>query len=87
MFTFLSLVSGAIGGNFAAGLFRSLNLGLARNLIAGMLGGLAAGVVTNAVASEVPDLRSLMTATLGSVFGGGAVLCVAGLIRNSLRKR
>lgn len=87
MSTFLSLVSGAIGGNFAAALFRSLNIGLAGNLIAGMLGGLVAGYLIDTTMLATPDLGSLMTVTLGSIFGGGVVLCIAGLVRNLLRKR
>ena len=87
MTTFLSLVSGAIGGNFAAGLFRSLNLGLICNLIIGMLGGLAVGFVITTLKSDSPDLGSLMVATLGPATGGGAFLCIAGLVRNWLRRR
>ena len=87
MITLLSLITGAIGGNIGAGVFRSLNLGLAMNTIVGILGGFAGGLLYENYLPETPDLSALMGTILTS--GGAAALFVwgVGLVRNFLMRR
>ena len=87
MITLLSLITGAIGGNIGAGVFRSLNLGLAMNTIVGILGGFAGGLLYKNYLPDTPDLSALMGTIITS--GASAALFVwgVGLVRNIMRRK
>lgn len=92
----ISLIAGAIGGNIAGGLFKTLNLGLAINSLAGVAGGALGGHVfgllgLGGLAQTPADSAALDPAALGAQIaagglGGGALLLLAGLLRNVLTR-
>ena len=83
----LSLISGAIGGNVAAGLMRRLNLGLRWNVLVGLLGGLVTGLVSAQLVTLDRSMASLLYTVSSSALGGGALVILAALIRNAIGRR
>ena len=92
----ISLIAGAIGGNIAAGLLVSVNLGLLVNSLAGVLGGGlgahalgwlgAGGLARTAADSAVLDPAALGTQLAAGALGGAACLMAAGLLRNLMTR-
>ncbi|MGK7654745.1 hypothetical protein ACSQ76_20825 [Roseovarius sp. B08] len=88
----ISLIAGAIGGNIAGGLVRTLNLGFLVNSLAGTLGGAMGGqalglMALGGLAQTAPhdaalDPTALAIELAAGGLGGAACLLVAGLLRN-----
>lgn len=97
-FTFLlALVSGAVGGNFAGGVFKSLNLGLLGNSIVGTIGGYSGlrlletivGIIhtnNNHVGRDGANTSSVFAALISSAVGGAVLVIVIGVIRNQMNR-
>lgn len=88
----IQIMAGAVGGNAAATLSRSFNLGPVANSIAGMIGGALGGQILNEVLtggagvgspSGALELGSLLTQIVGGVVGGGVLTAIAALIRRA----
>jgi len=90
----INLLSGAVGGNAAGGLLKSLNQGTLINSVAGIVGGglggqilsmLGAGGVA-AQAGGGMDVTAILSQVATGGVGGGVVLAIVGVIRNMLAK-
>lgn len=92
----ISLIAGAIGGNIAGGLMKTLNLGLLLNSLTGVIGGALGAhalgwIGTGGLAQTAPDSAALDPAALTAQLAagglsGGACLLAAGLLRNMLTR-
>ncbi|WP_299923063.1 hypothetical protein [uncultured Pelagimonas sp.] len=90
----IGLISGAIGGNAAGGLFKNLNQGVLINSLAGIVGGGLGGTILSALgvggmegaagAMGSFDVGSILTQVAGGGVGGGVVLAIVGMIRNKI---
>jgi len=84
----VQLISGAVGGNVAGGLFKNISLGTLGNSIAGIGGGGLGGQILSmlgvgdAEAAGSLDLSSILT----SVAGGGVLLAVVGVVKKLFSK-
>jgi len=97
-FTFLlSLISGAVGGNFAGGVFKSLNLGLLGNSVVGAVsgyGGLKILEATygfihtnnNHVGRDGANTSSVVVVIAASALAGAVAVIVIGAIRNRMNR-
>ena len=97
-FTFiLSLISGAVGGNFAGGVFKSLNLGLLGNSIAGATGGflglkaleVAMGAINTSnhlVGRDGANTSTVVLVIVACGLGGALATIVFGAIRNRMNR-
>jgi uncharacterized membrane protein YeaQ/YmgE (transglycosylase-associated protein family) len=78
---FISLISGAIGGNVAGRLLKDKSLGILGNSIAGIVGGGLAGSPIGrwegGLAGNVPAV--FMTDIVGSAIGGGVLILIYAL--------
>lgn len=88
----IQIMAGAVGGNAAAALLRSFNLGPVANSIVGMIGGALGGQILNEILtggagvgspSGALELGSLLTQIVGGVVGGGVLTAIAALIRRA----
>jgi hypothetical protein len=87
----IQLVSGALGGNLAGGLFKELSLGTVLNSILGILGGGLCGQFLNAVGfgdtgGPSTDVWSVIANILGGGVGGGILMAMIGAIRKAFSK-
>ncbi|THH36168.1 hypothetical protein E4Z66_14040 [Aliishimia ponticola] len=87
----ISLIAGALGGNVAGGLAKSINQGALVNSIAGIVGGGLGGTILGAlgmgdVAGGGLDLAGILGQVVGGGAGGGALLAIVGLVRNAIAK-
>lgn len=87
----ISLISGAVGGNVAAGVLGKINLGVLLNSVIGVLGGglgaKALAVLQGAVAQAgETDFAVIVSQAAAGGVGGAALLVILGLIRNTLAK-
>lgn len=94
----IQLVSGAVGGNVAGGLFKNLSLETLGNSIAGIIGGGLGGQLlsmlgvggaeaiggTEAVGGL--DLAGILTNVAGGGVGGGVLMAVVGLVKKLVSK-
>ncbi|SEP97187.1 hypothetical protein [Thalassovita taeanensis] len=92
----ISLIAGAVGGNAAGGLFKSLNQGTLINSLSGVVGGGLGGTLLGMLGT--PDLAGIagdaggldIGAIIGQVagggIGGGVVLAIVGAVRNMMAK-
>lgn len=97
---FISLISGAVGGNVAGAAIPEKNIGAIGNTVAGLIGGglgdfilkalgvLATTTATTAAAggSEL-DLASLLTTIGVSGVSGGALTAIITLIKDAIQKK
>jgi uncharacterized membrane protein YeaQ/YmgE (transglycosylase-associated protein family) len=87
----IQLVSGALGGNLAGGLFKKLSLGTILNSIVGLLGGGLGGQLLNSLGfgdtgGPGTDIWSVIGNILGGGVGGGILLAIIGAIKKALAK-
>lgn len=87
----ISLIAGALGGNAAGGLVKPLNQGPLINSLAGIVGGGLGGQILGALgaggaAAGGMDIAGLIGQLASGGVGGGVLLAVVGLIRNTLAK-
>ncbi|MCB2263307.1 MAG: hypothetical protein LGR52_10280 [Candidatus Thiosymbion ectosymbiont of Robbea hypermnestra] len=88
----IQLVSGAVGGNIAGGLFKNLSLGTLGNSIAGIVGGGLGGYILSmlgiggAEAAGSMDLTGILTSVAGGGVGGGVLLAVVGALKKAFSK-
>lgn len=89
----VQVISGAVGGTVAGGIFKDLSLGKGSDAIAGAIGGGLVGQVLASVVSSTGgdvaggmDIAGLVKDIVGSGIGGAVVMAVVGLIRNAMTK-
>ena len=88
----IQLISGALGGNVAGGLFKNLSLGTVGNSLAGIVGGGLGGQVLGsllnlpAVGGGALDPIAILTQVASGGVGGGVMMAVIGLIRSMMGK-
>jgi uncharacterized membrane protein YeaQ/YmgE (transglycosylase-associated protein family) len=87
----IQLVSGAMGGNLAGGLFKKLSLGTVLNSIIGILGGGLGGQLLNSLGfgdtgGPGTDIWSVIGNILGGGVGGGILMAIIGVIKKVFSK-
>ena len=92
----IQLVSGAAGGNIAGALLKKYSLGTLGNSIVGIVGGGLGGQLLGmlgagdagaaAAATGGMDLGSIVSSVAGGGVGGGVLMAIIGLIRQSMGK-
>lgn len=86
----ISLIAGAVGGNVAGGLLKNANMGVLINSIAGIVGGGLGGKILALLGASGAAASSDFSAIIGQVasggIGGGVLLAIVGLIRNTVAK-
>lgn len=89
----IQLVAGAVGGNAAGVMLKQFNLGPLGNSIAGVIGGGLGGqflssILTGGAAAPGAggplDVGALLTQIVGGGVGGGVLLVIAGIIRQTM---
>lgn len=87
--TLVQLISGAIGGNVAAGILKKVSLGPVGNSIVGILGGGIGGVILHALgvgaASSGVNAGTVIGGMAAGGIGGGALLAIVGAVRGAMR--
>ncbi len=84
----LQVISGALGGNVAGHLLKSLSLGLLGNTLAGAVGGgigsqIAGEIFPSATAVGALDPSAAMIQILGGSLGGAVLVAAIGMIRST----
>jgi uncharacterized membrane protein YeaQ/YmgE (transglycosylase-associated protein family) len=87
----IQLVSGALGGNLAGGLFKKISLGTVLNSILGIVGGGLGGQLLNALGfgntgGPGTDIWSVIGNILGGGVGGGILMAIIGVIKKAFSK-
>jgi uncharacterized membrane protein YeaQ/YmgE (transglycosylase-associated protein family) len=87
----IQLVSGAVGGNVAGKLIKSIDLGTLGNSLAGILGGGLGGTLLGllglgAAPSGQLDLASVLGSVASGGVGGGVLMAIVGFIKNRMAK-
>jgi uncharacterized membrane protein YeaQ/YmgE (transglycosylase-associated protein family) len=87
----IQIISGAVGGNIAANIFKDLDLGPLGNSIAGVLGGGIGGQLLNTLGVAAGtggslDLGSIIGNIVSGGVGGGILMAIVGLIKNLMGK-
>lgn len=89
----VQLISGALGGNIAGTLLKSMNLGTVGNALAGIVGGSVGGQMLNSAlgvskvaASSGMDVGTVLSQIAGGGVGGGILMVVIGLLQRSFAK-
>lgn len=91
----IQLICGAAGGNIAGTLLKKFSLGPAGNSIVGILGGglggqllslLGLGGGGSGAAASGLDVGSIISSVAGGGVGGGVLMAIVGLIRQSMKK-
>jgi uncharacterized membrane protein YeaQ/YmgE (transglycosylase-associated protein family) len=87
----VQLISGALGGNGAAKLFKNLDLGMVGNSIAGILGGGLGGQVLGMLGMDLGgggmDIGSIIGSIAGGGVGGGILMAIVGAVKNMMNKK
>ena len=86
----VQLISGAVGGNVAAKLFKNLSLGTLGNSIAGILGGGLGGYLLSAIGIDTGgaemDIAGILGSVAGGGVGGGVLMAIIGAIKGAMGK-
>lgn len=89
----VQILGGSAGGQMAASMLKSLNLGGTGNFLSGMIGGFLGGNVINSalgvtksVAATGVDPGVLLSQIAGSGVGGGLMMILVGMIRQVFAK-
>jgi uncharacterized membrane protein YeaQ/YmgE (transglycosylase-associated protein family) len=85
MSLFVSLLSGAVGGNVAGALLKDKTLGALGNSIAGILGGGVGATLLQAI-GLLPQGQVLGEVASGGV-GGAVLMIVIGLIKSAMASK
>ena len=90
----LQLIAGGVGGSVVGTTLRRFDLGMIGNLLVGIVGGsigaqiigaLVGGVEASAIVGpEVFDFAALVAQFAAGAFGGGALVAIAGLIKENM---
>jgi hypothetical protein len=91
----ISLLSGAAGGNIAAKLIKSIDLGTVLNSVAGVVGGgLGASIIAMLVGGSAPDgamaseaavsIPGIISAIASGGVGGGVLLAIVSMIKKMM---
>lgn len=92
----VQLASGAIGGNLAGSLLRSLSLGGFGNSLAGMVGGGLGGQILERAIGLAPaaatgagalDVGAIVSQVAGGGVGGAVSMVIVGLLRAAFAKQ
>ncbi|MEX0308947.1 MAG: hypothetical protein AB3N17_01750 [Tateyamaria sp.] len=84
----LGLVCGAVGGNFAGGMFKNVNQGMLINSLSGIVGGGIGGTALSIVGGDAGgsmDLAGILQQVVGGGIGGAAALALVGTLRQQMR--
>ncbi len=86
----IQLISGAVGGNIAGGLFKKISLGTLWNSVAGIvgggIGGQLLGLLGISTGSGGMDIGSIVGNIAGGGVGGVVLLAIVGLIKKAMSK-
>jgi uncharacterized membrane protein YeaQ/YmgE (transglycosylase-associated protein family) len=85
----IQLVSGAIGGNLAGNLMKKFSMGTLWNSVLGIIGGGLGGQLLDmaGIATQSGmDLTGILGSIAGGGVGGGALLAIAGVVKNAMGK-
>ena len=86
----VQLVSGAIGGNLAGSLMKKFSMGTLWNSIIGILGGGLGGQLLGMLGLDLGggemDLAGILGNVAGGGVGGGVIMAIVGLIKNTMSK-
>lgn len=90
----IQIISGAVGGNLAGSLMKEGSLGTLGNSIAGILGGAAGGQLLGLLVPALgaaatgggTDMTSIIGQIAGGGVGGGVLMAIIGLVRQSMVK-
>jgi uncharacterized membrane protein YeaQ/YmgE (transglycosylase-associated protein family) len=87
----IQLVSGAVGGNAAAGFLKKYDLGMLWNSVVGILGGGLGGWLLGLLGigtstGDSLDLGSIIGSIAGGGVGGGVLLAIIGAVKKSMSK-
>jgi len=87
----IGLISGAVGGNVAGGLFKKIDQGTLMNSIAGIIGGGLGGTILGmlgmgGMADGGMDIASILGQVASGGVGGGVLLAIVGALRNMMNK-
>lgn len=84
----INLVSGAVGGNVAGKLFKSLNMGTLWNSIAGIVGGGLGGQLLGMLGvggGGSMDLMGILQTVASGGVGGGVLMAIVGMIKKMMK--
>lgn len=87
----IGLISGAVGGNVAGGLFKNLDQGTLMNSLAGIIGGGLGGTILSmlgmgGMADGGMDIAAILGQVASGGVGGGVLLAIVGAVRNMMNK-
>ncbi|MEI2684984.1 MAG: hypothetical protein V9G14_00970 [Cypionkella sp.] len=88
----IQLIAGALGGNAAGAMLKTLNLGTAGNSIAGLIGGglggqilgMPGGAGAGVAATGSTDIAAIIASVAS---GGGVLVAVIGVIKNMMARK
>ena len=75
----ITLISGAVGGNVAGGIFKKLSLGTVLNSVVGILGGAGGMSIMNSLNASTGS--GLVNQIGGGAVGGTVLMAIVGLIK------
>lgn len=83
----VQVLSGVLGSNLAAEVFRNLDVGRAGSFFAGIVGGLAGGrflqyLIGTATGSTADDPPNILISLVGGIVGGSVLMIFLGWIAN-----
>ena len=84
----INLVSGAVGGNVAGKLFKSLNMGTLLNSVAGIVGGGLGGQLLGMLGvggGGSMDLLGILQTVVSGGVGGGVLMAIVGMIKKMMK--
>ena len=88
----VQLVSGAAGGNIAGALLKQFSLGPVGNSVVGVLGGGLGGQLLGMLGlggggDAAGGLSSILSSVAGGGVGGGVLMTIVGMIRQTMAKK
>jgi len=84
----INLVSGAVGGNVAGKLFKSINMGTLWNSILGIVGGGLGGQLLGMFGiggGGSMDLMGILQTVASGGVGGGVLMAIVGFIKKAMK--